>query len=176
MAKKDSGWYCRIIEKTIKYITMSEKLNPPEGIPDKDMTTSMNLNPKISFITLGVKNLDKMTRFYREVLGWQMEKEQEGISFFKMDGGTVLALFNAHSLAEDIGLKNEQVPADFGFKAMSLALNFDSIIKVDAFFAFLKEKEVFIQKPPQTVFWGGYSGYFRDPEHNYWEVAYNPFL
>jgi uncharacterized glyoxalase superfamily protein PhnB len=158
-------------------MTMAENLTSGENVPNNEVGIKQeNPNPKISFITLGVKNLAIMTRFYRDVLGWQMEKEQEGVSFFKMNGGTVFALFSAEDLAKDIGLKSDQVAADNSFKKMSLALNFDSIIKVDAFFAFLKQKGVYIQKAPQTVFWGGYSGYFKDPEDNYWEVAYNPFL
>jgi uncharacterized glyoxalase superfamily protein PhnB len=137
---------------------------------------SVNGNPAISYITLGVKDLAKMTHFYRDVLGWQMEKEQEGVSFFKMATGIILALFGESDLAKDIGIDDFKPFSSGTFKRMSLAINFDSRVKVDAFFAALKQKEVTIQKPPQTVFWGGYSGYFKDPEDNYWEVAYNPFL
>lgn len=158
-------------------MTMAENLNSGENVQNNEAGIKPeNPNPKISFITLGVKNLAIMTRFYRDVLGWQMEKEQEGVSFFKMNGGTVFALFGADDLAKDIGLTSDHIAVDNTFKKMSLALNFDSIIKVDAFFSFLKQKGVYIQKTPQTVFWGGYSGYFKDPEENYWEVAYNPFL
>lgn len=134
------------------------------------------MNPQISFITLGVQDLEVMTRFYRDTMGWQMEKEQEGVRFFKMNPGLTFALFGRADLAKDIGIAEQPLPAPGGFKSMSLAINFDSIIKVDAFFASLKEKGIAIQKEPHTVFWGGYSGYFRDPEDNYWEVAYNPFL
>ena len=134
------------------------------------------MNPNISFITLGVKDLDKMTAFYKDTLGWTMEKQQEGVRFFKMNSGLIFALFPEASLAEDIGLESTQMPATDEFKRMSLAINFDSITKVDAFIASIKQKGVEIKKEPQTVFWGGYSGYFADPERNYWEVAYNPFL
>lgn len=134
------------------------------------------MNPQISFITLGVKDLDLLTRFYRDTLGWQMEKEQEGVRFFKMNAGLIFALFGEADLAGDIGLDDYQPAPPGSFKRMSLAINFDSITKVDAFFAFLKERGVSIQKEPKTVFWGGYSGYFKDPEDNYWEIAYNPYL
>lgn len=134
------------------------------------------MNPQISFITLGVKDLDLLTRFYRDTLGWQMEKEQEGVRFFKMNAGLIFALFGEVDLAADIGLDGYQPAPRGSFKRMSLAINFDSITKVDAFFAFLKERGVSIQKEPETVFWGGYSGYFKDPEDNYWEIAYNPYL
>jgi len=134
------------------------------------------MNPQISFITLGVQDLDLMTRFYRDTLGWQMEKQEEGVRFFKMNPGLIFALFGEADLASDIGLKNYQLQPPGSFKRMSLAMNFDSMAKVDVFFATLKQKGVLIQKEPQTVFWGGYSGYFMDPEGNFWEVAYNPFL
>lgn len=148
----------------------------PELSTEPKSSAVQNTNPHISFITIGVRDLAAMTRFYTEVMGWTLQKEQEGVSFFKMASGTIFALFGEQDLADDIGLKNYQADKEPGFKCMSLAINFDSIIKVDAFFAELKEKGVAIQKEPHTVFWGGYSGYFKDPENNYWEVAYNPFL
>ena len=157
-------------------MTNNDDLASPQGQQEQDERMPVNGNPKISFITLGVKDLTKMTHFYKEVLGWHMEKEQEGVSFFKMATGVIFALFGEAALAEDIGLSDYNPLNTNEFKRMSLAMNFDSIIKVDAFFAVLKQKGVFIQKAPQTVFWGGYSGYFKDPEGNYWEVAYNPFL
>lgn len=157
-------------------MTSNDDLTSPQGQPEQDERMPVNGNPKISFIILGVKDLTKMTHFYKEVLGWHMEKEQEGVSFFKMAPGVIFALFGEAALAEDIGLSDYNPLNANEFKRMSLAMNFDSIIKVDAFFAVLKQKGVFIQKAPQTVFWGGYSGYFKDPEGNYWEVAYNPFL
>ncbi|SEA16869.1 hypothetical protein SAMN05192529_109150 [Arachidicoccus rhizosphaerae] len=150
-----------------------QSITPQQGQED---SSSANANPGISFITLGVKDLENMTHFYKEVLGWQMEKQQPGVRFFKMASGIVFALFGQSDLAEDIGIDDFNTLGASTFKRMTLAINFDSIIKVDAFFAVLKQKGVVIQKAPQTVFWGGYSGYFKDPEDNYWEVAYNPFL
>ena len=115
------------------------------------------MNPQISFITLGVKDLDLLTRFYRDTLGWQMEKEQEGVRFFKM-GNTagpgqasslIFALFGDKDLANDIGISLE--PAAGGFKRVAFAINFDSVTAVDAYFAALKQKGVAIQKAPAPV-------------------------
>ena len=133
-------------------------------------------NPHISFVTIGVKDLERMSVFYRDTLGWQMEKEEQGVRFFKMNPGLILALFGEQDLAEDIGLKDWRPDDQDSFKRMSLAINLPSKEAVDSYFELLQNKGVTIQKAPQSVFWGGYNGYFKDPEDNYWEVAYNPFL
>ncbi|ANI90656.1 hypothetical protein A9P82_06715 [Arachidicoccus ginsenosidimutans] len=126
----------------------------------------------ISFITIGVKDLDKMKSFYKDMLGWKTSNDEEGIVFFKMDNGLTFALFPEKELAEDIG--TAQVLA--GYKNFALAINLPSQEDVNDFFQTLIEKKVTIQKMPEPVFWGGYRGYFSDPENNFWEVAYNPFL
>lgn len=134
------------------------------------------MNPSISFITIGVRDLEKMARFYQKVLGLEMEKEQEGVAFFKMNAGLTFALFKEQDLAEDIGLGSEGWSDQNAYKNMTLAFNFDSKEAVDLYFEQLIAKGVTIQRMPEPVFWGGYRGYFADPEDNYWEVAYNPFL
>jgi len=126
----------------------------------------------ISFITIGVKDLDKMKSFYKDVLGWQPEKDEDGIAFFKMDNGLIFALFPENNLAEDIGTAH--VSAEY--KNFALAINLASEKEVDDFFEVLISKKVTIPKMPEPVFWGGYRGYFADPENNFWEVAYNPFI
>lgn len=135
-------------------------------------------NPAISFITIGVRDLAQMTRFYRDLMGWKMEKEQPGISFFKMEGGVQLGLFGANELAEDIHLDRNGRPElePLAYKNMSLAINIGSEKEVDDYFDELINKGIRVQRMPEKVFWGGYRGYFADPENNYWEVAYNPFL
>lgn len=126
---------------------------------------------RINFITLGVNDFEAMTQFYQEIIGWKKVNAQEGIAFYKMNG-FFLALYPAKLLAEDIGIPDTQS----GVKYFTLAINFNSREEVDALFKELKDKGVKIAKSPEEVFWGGYSGYFSDPEGNYWEVAHNPFL
>lgn len=125
----------------------------------------------LSFLTLGVHDLDRMKEFYRDVFGWKPIKDNDGIVFFKLNG-IILALFPAEELADDIGVKNNGK----GFKRFSLAMNFGSEQEVNDAFGRLKEKGAKVLKEPEKVFWGGYRGYVADAEDNYWELAYNPFL
>ena len=126
----------------------------------------------LSLITLGVRDLGVSRRFYVETLGWQPMAEPGGVVFFDI-GGLVLALFPHADLAKDMHVApgNE---ADGPYPGFSLALNRNSEAEVDALFAELKGKNATILKAPQRVFWGGYSGYFADPDGYAWEVAYNP--
>ena len=126
---------------------------------------------KLSFLTIGVQDLQLMKDFYQNTFGWTIMKDSDGIAFFKLNG-FILGLFPAEELAEDIGIKQD----GSGFKRMTMAINFESEAAVDAQFEELKSKGVDIVKPPEKVFWGGYRGYISDPENNYWELAYNPFL
>lgn len=130
------------------------------------------MNPAINFITIGVADLEKMRSFYQETLGWLAAKEEDGIAFFKMNNGLIFALYPEQALAEDIGT----VGVSVGYKNFALAINLPSQQDVDDFFQMLTNKKVTIQKMPEPVFWGGYRGYFADPENNFWEVAYNPFI
>ena len=128
------------------------------------------MDQRLSFITIGVENLQLMTRFYKEKFGWTTLKEMDGISFFLLNG-FVLGLFPANELAADMGIE----PGGFGFKRFTLSINFNSEEAVNAVVEELRSKGVEIVKAPEKVFWGGYSGYIKDPEGNYWELAYNPF-
>jgi hypothetical protein len=126
----------------------------------------------LSLITLGVRDLKVSRRFYVETLGWQPMAEPEGVVFFDI-GGLVLALFPHTELAKDIDLPVGQGPNE-RYHGFTLALNRNSEAEVDALFAELRGKNVTILKEPHRVFWGGYSGYFSDPDGHAWEVAYNP--
>lgn len=129
------------------------------------------MEQRLSFITLGVSDLEEMKRFYIDKFGWKPLKESDGIVFFKLNG-FILSLFPADELAEDAGIiSNGQ-----GFKRYTLAINFNSPQEVDKVFNELKAKGVEIIKPPEKVFWGGYRGYVEDIEQNLWEIAHNPFL
>lgn len=126
---------------------------------------------RLSIITVGVKDLAGMIRFYTEVLGFEDRGLMGEVAFFNA-GGFVLGLWDEAKLAKDAG-----VPADRqgAFKGFALAFNARSIDEVDGIFARLVEAGVRIPTPPHKSYWGGYSGYFADPEENVWEVAFNPF-
>jgi catechol 2,3-dioxygenase-like lactoylglutathione lyase family enzyme len=125
----------------------------------------------LHFITLGVHDLDKMKNWYKQKFGWETLNDENGIVFFKLNG-FILGLFPVNELADDIGI----VQDGKGFKGFSLAINYESEKEIDDVVKQLKKEGVRIIKEPQKVFWGGYHAYIADPEDNYWEFAYNPFL
>jgi hypothetical protein len=130
------------------------------------------MKPKIGIITLGVRDFARSLAFYRDGLGLPTHnfKEDEGIVFFKLEGSW-LALYPRDKLAEDATVPD----AGSGFSGITLAHNEPSKEQVDATFAEAIRAGARPVKTPQDVFWGGYSGYFADPDGNLWEVAYNPF-
>lgn len=125
---------------------------------------------RLSIITLGVRNRAAMTAFYEDVIGFK-NVGPEGMAMFDM-GGFVLGLWEADKLADDAGQAAR--PAE-GFRNAALAYNARSIEEVDEIFAKLEKAGVEITTAQHKSFWGGYSGYFADPEGNAWEVAFNPF-
>lgn len=125
---------------------------------------------RLSIITLGVRDRAAITAFYETVLGFE-NVGPEQMTMFDM-GGFVLGLWESDKLAEDAGQIAR--PAE-GFRNVALAYNARSIEEVDGIFARLTAAGVEITTPPHKAFWGGYSGYFADPEGNAWEVAFNPF-
>jgi catechol 2,3-dioxygenase-like lactoylglutathione lyase family enzyme len=129
------------------------------------------MEQRISLITLGVADLDRSRRFY-ERLGWRRSvAEAEGVVFFQA-GGMALALYPKTALAEDAN-----VSADgHGFRGITLACNTRTRDEVDAVLAEAQAAGGELIKPAQDAFWGGYSGYFADPDGFLWEVAWNPFF
>lgn len=125
----------------------------------------------LNFLTIGVKDLDVMRKFYTEKFGWTPMIDTEGIAFFKLNG-LLLGLYPERELAEDIGIAQD----GSSFKRITLAINFRSEEEVDKAMAELKEKGVWVIREAEKVFWGGYRGYVADAEDNYWELAYNPFV
>jgi uncharacterized glyoxalase superfamily protein PhnB len=122
----------------------------------------------ITLITLGVKDLERSRRFYAAI-GWEAAKAPEGVVFIQLTG-QVLALFGLDDLAADQGRK----AAELGTGAIALARNFGSEAEVDAAFALAVGAGATVVKRPEKVFWGGYSGYFADPDGHVWELAWNP--
>ena len=129
------------------------------------------MQPRISMITLGVQDLERSVRFYRDGLGLPQMESPPSVAFFTLNGSW-LGLYGRNELAEDA-----QVPAGgSGFPGFTLAHNVTSEAEVDALLQEAVEAGAKLVKPGQKVFWGGYSGYFSDPDGFLWEVAYNPFF
>lgn len=127
------------------------------------------MNPRISMITLGVRDLSAAVKFYEEGLGFPRMESPPEVAFFTLNG-TWLGLYGREALAEDA-----QVPSQgSGFESFSLAHNVHSEAEVDEVINQAAKAGATVVKPPEKVFWGGYSGYFKDPDGHLWEVAYNP--
>jgi uncharacterized protein len=129
------------------------------------------LQQRFSIITLGVTDLARSREFY-ERLGWRKSAASNvGIVFFQA-GCAALALYPRQELAKDAkaGAQGE------GFRAFTLAYNARSRAEVDSVLSQAKAAGAGIQKPAEEAFWGGYSGYFADPDGFLWEVAWNPFF
>jgi catechol 2,3-dioxygenase-like lactoylglutathione lyase family enzyme len=125
---------------------------------------------RVTLITLGVADLPASRSFYAR-LGWQEHGEsQEGVAFYQMNG-LALALFGLADLAADQG----RAGAVLGTGAITLAQNFLTEAEVDAAFEAALAAGATALKRPEKVFWGGYSGYWADPDGHVWEVAMNPY-
>ena len=127
------------------------------------------MDPRISIITLGVSDLDRSIRFYRDGLGLPKREGPDGIAFFDTRG-TWLGLYPREALAEDAEVPHEGT----GFQGFALAHNVRSPEEVDSVLQQAVDAGATLKKPGQKVFWGGYSGYFADPDGFLWEVAWNP--
>ena len=128
------------------------------------------MNPRISMITLGVRDLAKSIEFYENGLGFPRMESPPTVAFFTLNG-TWLGLYGHDALAEDA-----MVPAEgSGFGGFALAHNLASEEEVDAAMEQAVAAGATMVKKPQKVFWGGYSGYFKDPDGHLWELAHNPF-
>lgn len=128
------------------------------------------MESRLSIVTLGVRDLDRAVKFYHDSLGFPLVHEDtESIAFFDLEG-VRLALYPWDELADDA-----RVPPDGdGFRGVTLAHNVATEAEVDAGLDEVAEAGATIIKPGQEVFWGGYSGYFSDPDDHLWEVAWNP--
>lgn len=127
---------------------------------------------RANLITLGVDDLVKAKTFYKETLGFRPWQEVGDVVFFDMNG-FILGLYPSALLAVDMSQANDRKSTTY--HAFSLAYNARSEEEVNTIFQKLESKKVKIIKSPQTTDWGGYSGYFSDPDGHAWEVAYNPY-
>jgi catechol 2,3-dioxygenase-like lactoylglutathione lyase family enzyme len=136
------------------------------------------VKPRISVITVGVDDLERSLRFYRDGLGLPtqgiigQEFEYGAVVFFNLQPGLILALWPRSSICHDTGLPLSQ-PSPIEF---TLAHNVASKAEVDEVMAQAKKAGAVIVKPAQDTFYGGYAGYFQDPDKHVWEIAWNPDL
>lgn len=127
------------------------------------------MQPKLGMVTLGVQDLPRSLQFYRDGLGWKTSGGQhKDIAFFPL-GSVELALYPRLKLAEDATVD----PTGTGFSGITLSYKATSRTEVDALLQLVEQLGERIVKPAQDVFWGGYSGYFADPDGHLWEVAWS---
>lgn len=134
------------------------------------------MKPRITLITLGVDDLEKAVAFYRDGLGFPTkgivgrEFEHGAVAFFDLQSGLKLALWSRDDLAHDTRLTKTPPSAT----ELSLGHNVGSKAEVDAVMEQARRAGARIVKSAATTFWGGYAGYFQDPDDHLWEVAWNP--
>ena len=130
------------------------------------------ISPRINLVTLGVAEIARSRAFY-EKLGFKASSAgNDDVAFFSANG-IVLALFGHQALADDAHVARAEMPS---FRGVSLAWNCASEAETTAVMAHAEACGAKILKPAQKVFWGGFSGYFADPDGHLWEVAHNPFF
>ena len=128
------------------------------------------MEPRISIITLGTRDMAQSVAFYRDGLGWETDyKPSDGIAFFNLPG-TWLGIYPWDALAEDAKLPSHEIK----FGGITLAHNVRSKKEADSVFQQAIDAGATILKAPEDAFWGGYSGYFADPDGHPWEIAWNP--
>lgn len=127
------------------------------------------MKSRISMITLGVRDLAASIQFYEKGLGFPRMDSPPEVAFFTLNG-TWLSLYSRQALAEDAAISAE----GGGFEGFALAHNVASEAEVEQVISTALAAGATLVKPAQKAFWGGYSGYFKDPDGHLWEVAYNP--
>ncbi|MFN4142955.1 VOC family protein [Aestuariivirga sp.] len=130
------------------------------------------MKPRINLVTLGVADVAASRAFYQRLGFVASPAGSDEVAFFDANGA-VLAIFGHDALAEDAHAGHHAQPS---FRGVSLAWNVASEVEVDEIMAHAVACGASLVKPPQKVFWGGYSGYFADLDGHLWEVAFNPFF
>ena len=128
------------------------------------------MRQRVSMITLGVRDIARARRFYEEGLGWHRDAGQDDIAMYQ-SGGMVFSLFEWPKLAEDAGVGAEGT----GFRGFTLAYNCQSKDEVRAVLDEARRAGAEITLEARDTFWGGFDGYFADPDGHLWEVAWNPY-
>ncbi len=131
------------------------------------------MEQRVSMITLGVADLKRTKEFYEDEVCWKSSPGPPEIAFFDL-GGLVFSLYPHADLAKDRNATYDD-SGGAAYQGFALAHNARSKDEVNSIFSRLRDKGAAILKEPEEVFWGGYSGYFADPDGHAWEVAYNPY-
>jgi len=129
------------------------------------------MNPRISMITLGVNDLETSIKFYQEGLDFPKMESSPEVAFFTLNGSW-LGLYGRESLADDAGIS----PEGNGFPGFTLSHNVSTKADVDKIIEKALAAGARLVKSPKKASWGGYNGYFADPDGYLWEIAYNPFF
>lgn len=129
------------------------------------------MKPRISMITLGVRDIARAAAFYEQGLGWPRLNSPPEVAFFTLNG-TWLGLYGRADLAADAGI----AAAGSGFAGFALAHNVDSETEVDALLVEAAKAGGKVVRPARKTDWGGYAGYFADLDGHLWEIAHNPLL
>ncbi len=130
------------------------------------------MEPRISVVTLGVKNLEKSFLFYKDTVGLPSKDGIQGdIVFFQLNH-LILSLHPKEMLAKDARVANDGT----GFSGITLAHNVKTKEEVDSLIKKLRSAGATITKEPQDTEWGGYDAYFQDPDGYLWEICFNPFF
>lgn len=133
------------------------------------------MEQRLTMVTLGVRDLARARAFYEQGLGWTLGDGVEGQVAFYQLGGMLVGLYGLEALAEDAKLTLAPLEPGKTLGGITLAYNVGDEAAVDAALAEAEAAGATILKPAEKVFWGGYSGYFADPDGHPWEVAFNPF-
>jgi uncharacterized protein len=136
------------------------------------------MKPRVTVITVGVDDLEKSLRFYRDGLGLPTkgiigrEFEQGAVAFFDLQAGVKLAIWPRKSISHDTGIPaSPSSPTEF-----TLGHNVSSKKEVESVMEQARKAGAIVIKEPHDTFWGGYAGYFQDPDRHLWEIAWNPHL
>ena len=157
----------------------ASSLGKTSGTTESSRSAQQQLmKPRISVLTLGVDDLERAVRFYRDGLGLHTdgvvgtELEFGAVAFFALQPGLQLALWPRKSIARDSGLE----PAAPSPTEVTIGHNVSSKAEVDAVMEQARAAGATIVKPARDTFWGGYAGYFLDPDRHLWEIVWNPQL
>jgi predicted enzyme related to lactoylglutathione lyase len=173
LSKHVTGLFFAVLLSALAAFSVSAQQGP--GSADSSVRAGTEITPaiaqRLSFITIGAKDLNKLKQFYTEKFGWAPIPGSNGIVFFKMNG-FIFALYPSADMVAGPGITQDGT----GFKRVTFTIYYPSESEVDEVFKTLKARGVNIIKTPKKASWGGYIGYVADVEDNIWEIGYNPFV
>ena len=173
--KKPFGYITGVFFKCLLLVFFGDNAIAQTGAPDSNINKGQKITPaiaqRLSFVTIGAKDLNKLKRFYTEKFGWDPLPGNGGIVFFWMNG-FILALYPSADMEAGPGITQDGT----GFKRVTFTIYYPSEKEVDNVFKTLYARGVNIIKTPKKASWGGYIGYVADVEDNIWEIGYNHYV